>query len=123
MYVVELKYGDPGLVALAASLFMFTAFIIVLLIYEGLRNKKTRFTETYLGGEPEDIVSNPTPSPANLYWGFVRRFARVLYRAVRDRMHTGNLQDWLLFMTSWYGLLLLVSIILGAIYMVRGVYP
>ncbi len=118
--VVNIHPCDPGLIALEASLYMFTAFTIILVVYEALRNKRVRYTGTYLGGEPEDIVSNPTPSPANLYWGFIKKFAGSLYHALRDRMHTGSLQDWLLFMSSWYGLLLLLSIILTVVYVLEG---
>jgi hypothetical protein len=118
MILVHEIYSDPGLLTVYATLYLTLTLLILLIIYRMIANRRFRVTTLYLSGEPEDVINTPTPSPANLYWGFIKRLARGLYTGIRDRMHTGNLQDWVRFMASWYGFLLLLSIILGIIYMV-----
>lgn len=118
MFVYEIRYADPGLIALYLSLYMLTGFIILFIILLLVQSKKRRVTDMYLSGEPESVVKEPTPGPGNLYWGFMKRFAKRLYGYLLNRMHTGSLQDWVDFMFSWYGLLLIISIVLGIIYVV-----
>ncbi len=114
--IMTMRFMDPGVLAVYLSIYMVLAFLSIAIIYYILRTSKERTTTMYLSGESEEIVSNPTPSPSHLYWAIMSRFAAKLYDCLRERMHTGNLQDWIGFMTSWYGLLLVVSIIIGLIY-------
>lgn len=114
--ILTMRFIDPGVLAVYLSIYMVLAFLSIAIIYFIVRTGRERITTTYLSGEPEDIVSNPTPSPSHLYWAIMSRFAAKLYDCLRERMHTGNLQDWIDFMASWYGLLLVLSIIIGLIY-------
>jgi hypothetical protein len=116
--VVNIELSDPGLVALYLSIYMFTGFALLALIFLVVRSRKRRVSTLYLSGEPEEVVREPFPGPAHFYWGFMKRFARRLYDYLLNRMHTGSLQDWVDYMFSWYGLLVLISIILGIIYYV-----
>ncbi len=116
MEVIHLLFKDPGLVALYLTLYLIAFSSLLGIIFLAVASSRRRFTDTYLGGEPESVVDTTTPSPMNLYWGFIKRFGRGLYRSIRDRFHTGNLQDWISLMASWYGLLIILSIILGIIY-------
>ncbi len=114
-----LMTSDPGTVALVLSLLMWVVFGVLAVIYLAVRNNRVRRTDVYLSGEPENIVDKPSPSPANLYWGFLKKFAYGLYKQLRDKVHTGNLQDWVNFMAGWYGLLLIIAIIVGIIYLLK----
>ncbi len=116
--MVDIEFSDPGLIALYLSIYMFTGFTLLVLIFLVVKSGKRRVSPIYLSGEPEEAVEEPLPGPAHFYWGFMRRFARRLYNYLLNRMHTGSLQDWIDYMFSWYGLLVLVSIILGIIYYV-----
>lgn len=120
MYIHEIELNDPGLTALYLSLYMITGFIVLGIILLFVQSKNRRATDMYLSSEPESIISELTPGPANLYWGFMKKFARRLYDYLLNRMHTGSLQDWVDFMFSWYGLLLIISMVLGIIYVVGG---
>lgn len=115
-----IRFMDPGVLAVYLSIYMVLAFLSISIIYFIVRSGRERNTAIYLSGEPEDIASNPTPSPSHLYWAIMSRFVAKLYIYLCERMHTGNLQDWLNFMASWYGLLLLLSIIIGLIYVLVG---
>lgn len=86
-----------------------------LLIYYTLRSKRERVTEVYLAGEPESAVSMISPSIGALYWGFIRKFAKELYEDLVGELHTGSLHDWLKFISSWFGLLMLIAFITGII--------
>jgi len=114
--VVQHIIGDPGLVALYLTAYMLIALAVLVVIFIAVSSKKRRVTTIYLSGEPEDVIKEHVPAPGHLYWGFMKRFARRTYEYLVGKMHTGNLQDWINFMVSWYGLLLLLSIILGIIY-------
>ncbi len=114
--VVRHVISDPGLVALYLTAYMLIALALLTIIFVAISSKKRRVTTIYLSGEPKDVIKEHVPAPGHLYWGFVKRFARRIYEYLIERMHTGNLQDWINFMASWYGLLLLLSIILGIIY-------
>ncbi len=90
-----------------------TGFIVLLLItiYYALRSRRIRNTSVYLSGEPESVVSSITPSIASLYWGFIKKFAKSLYKVLVERVHTGSLHDWYKFLSSWFSLLLIIAII------------
>lgn len=83
----------------------------LLIIYSLISSKRVRTTAVYLSGEGEEIVSQLTPSIASLYWGFVKRFARSLYRSLVETIHTGSLHDWFKFISSWLSILILVAIV------------
>ncbi|MEM4717976.1 MAG: sodium:proton antiporter [Desulfurococcaceae archaeon] len=86
-------------------------FSILLLLFYVLKSNRTRITSVYLSGEGENVVSHITPSVGSLYWGFIKRFAKTLYRSLVEKVHTGSLHDWFKFISSWFSILLLLAII------------
>jgi hypothetical protein len=99
-----------------------TGLIVLLLIaiYYALRSRRIRSTSVYLSGEPESVVSSITPSIASLYWGFMKKFAKSLYKLLVERVHTGSLHDWFKFLSSWFSLLLIIAIIIFMIALLTG---
>lgn len=87
--------------------------LVLVALYWALKSKQVRETSVYLSGEPEGVVSEITPSVGALYWGFVKKFAKRTYQALLEKVHTGSLQDWLRFISSWFGLLVLLSVLFG----------
>lgn len=118
MKVVHLLdlFGVVTYTFIATALALVTGF----LIYYALRSKSERVTDVYLAGEPESVVSMISPSIGALYWGFVRKFAKRLYEDLVGKVHTGSLHDWLRFISSWFGLLMLIAIITGIIIILGG---
>ena len=118
MVAETIIYNNPVEVAIIASINMGIAMIILALIYYVLRPKTRRVTTVYLAGEGEEVVSSFSPSPLNLYWGFIKRFAKKLYKHFTEAMHTGNLMDWVGYMVSWYGLLIILSLLVLITYLI-----
>lgn len=89
-----------------------TGIVISLLLplYYVLRSKRIRLTNVYLSGEPENVVAFITPSIMALYWGFMKKFAKSLYRILLEGVHTGSLHDWFKFLSSWLSILLIAAI-------------
>ncbi len=111
MYIVEIKYHDPVVATIVLTINMALVLVILGIIYLLVRPKSRRVTTVYLSGEGEEIVKSISPSPLNLYWNFVKRFARTIYSYLTNAMHTGNMMDWISYMVSWYGLLILLSLV------------
>lgn len=98
------------------TLLLGVVLLVLIVIYYSLKSKRIRYTTTYLSGEPESVVSSISPSIASLYWGFMRRFAKTLYRHLVESVHTGSLHDWYRFLSSWLALLLVMAIIALALH-------
>lgn len=107
---------DPNTAVLISTLLVAIVSLVISAIYYLVKSKRVRTTELYLSGEPETVVSMVTPSIAALYWGFMKKFASNLYKALVERVHTGSLHDWYKFISSWLGLLLILSIALFLAY-------
>jgi len=103
---------SAGLVALLLA--------VITLLYYTLKSRVNRYSDLYLSGEPESVVSMLSPSIMALYWGFMRRFARSLYSVLVSRVHTGSLHDWYKFISSWFSLLLLASVIAFTVLLLLG---
>lgn len=117
--MAELMYfNNPIETAVVASINLAVAMAVLGLIYYFIRPRSRRITEVYLAGEGEEIVSSISPSPLNLYWFFIKRFAKRIYDYLVGAMHTGNLMDWVSYMVSWYGLLILISVLAVIAYIV-----
>ncbi|ADV65111.1 hypothetical protein [Desulfurococcus mucosus] len=102
---------DP---TLAASMVLAGAGLSLLAsaaLYYLLKSKSIRVTGPYLSGEGEDVVGEISPGVGSLYYGFMRRFARSLYRLLTERIHTGSLHGWFMFISSWLGFLVLLTIL------------
>ncbi len=94
--------------------------VITLLLYYMLKSRTIRISEVYLSGESESVVSMISPSVASLYWGFIKRFAKSIFNVLVTKVHTGSLHDWYKFISSWYGILLLISIVVFTTLMLIG---
>ncbi|MFZ8782979.1 MAG: sodium:proton antiporter [Desulfurococcaceae archaeon] len=94
--------------------------VVVTALYYSLKSRTTRISDVYLSGEPESVVSQLSVGVAALYWGFMKRFARVVFSTLTTRVHTGSLHDWYKFISSWFSLLLLISIVVFTVFLVIG---
>jgi len=103
--------SDPSFATLIILAGSGLSLLVASVSYYALKNKGTRISEMYLSGEGEDVVSNPSPGVGSLYYGFMKRFARGLYRLLTEKIHTGSLHDWFSFISSWLGLLVLIAIL------------
>ncbi len=88
------------------------AFLIVYII-RGFGNKgykkETEQTKVFLSGNPEYKEEKMHVKASNLYWGFTESLKWV-YK-VLDKMHTGNVSDYVL----WF------VIIMGTLFIILGV--
>ncbi len=88
--------------------------LVLYLIFRAIEPKHSprggEAVEPYIGGEHPSILSKPIVPEPNLYWAFISRNLRGLYIFLKKEMHTGRLSDWIKYMSSWFGLLLLLSL-------------
>ncbi|MEL9908362.1 MAG: sodium:proton antiporter [Desulfurococcus sp.] len=103
---------DPSIIALIILAGSGLTLLVVATLYHLLKSKTVRTTELYLSGEGENAVSNLSPGVGSLYYGFMKRFAKNLYRILIESVHTGSLHDWFNFIASWLGLLVLIAILI-----------
>lgn len=111
---------NPYELVYATTLIMGFIAIVLTLLYYGLKSRGVRNTSVYLSGEPESVVSSITPSIASLYWGFMKKFAKSLYRILVEKIHTGSLHDWFKFLSSWFSVLLIIAIIVFILALLAG---
>ncbi len=95
--------------------------LIYLLLKSSYGSSEGEAEEPYICGEPPTVVKSLTGPSEGMYWGFVKRVARSLYKYFRDLMHTGRLSDWAGYMSGWYGFLVITALILTMYVIVRGV--
>lgn len=109
---IRIYATNPIELALTLSICFVTVIVTLAVLYLLIRPKNagSRVTEIYLSGEGEEVVKSHTPSPINLYWSIMKRFLKSIYDALVMKMHTGNFMDWINFMSSWFGVLILISI-------------
>ncbi|OUJ18561.1 putative membrane protein [Methanonatronarchaeum thermophilum] len=99
-------YWDP-IVFLIAGLII---SIIVLLIYRaGAGNYTSEMAgKPYLSGNPEISKEDSHVSGENLYWGFVEGLKEFYH--VMEKMHTGIINDYILWYVGALATLLLIFI-------------
>ncbi|MGC8953132.1 MAG: sodium:proton antiporter [Desulfurococcus sp.] len=102
---------DPSITALIILAGSGLTLLVAATLYYLLKSRSVRTTELYLSGEGENVVSNLSPGVGSLYYGFMKRFAKNLYRVLAESVHTGSLHDWFNFIASWLGLLVLIAIL------------
>ncbi len=102
-------------------------FLVALILYVILETVSMKYgvrsgdaVEPYIGGEHPSVLSRPYVSQSNLYWGFIRRHLSRTYGFLKENMHTGRLSDWVKYMSSWFGLLVLISLIVLVVIVVMG---
>jgi len=91
---------------------IFTIAIVLLLMYilRGFGNKGykegTEQTKSFLSGNEEYEKEKMHVKASNVYWGFLETF-RWLYKRF-DKMHTGNVSDYVLWFVVIMGILFLI---------------
>ncbi len=97
-----------------ATLILTTGMVIVVLIgiaiFSRLVKSSSEGSEMYIGGEDEDVLSLKIPNSEALYWGLVRRVLGNTYRILRDIVHSGILNDWYIYMTLSFVVLLILAL-------------
>ncbi len=91
--------------------------VIGIAIFSRLVKSSSEGNEMYIGGEGEDILSLKVPSSEALYWGLVRRVLGNTYRIIRDVLHSGILNEWYVYMSLSF--IVLLALALAYIAMVR----
>ena len=85
------------------------AFLIVYII-RGMGKKeykeKTEQTKVFLSGNPELEKEKMHVKASNIYWGFMETFKWV-YKGL-DKMHNGNVSDYILWFVVILGILFLI---------------
>jgi hypothetical protein len=71
--------------------------------------EQTEQTKVFLSGNPEGEKEKLHVGGSNVYWGFIDSF-KWLYKAL-EKMHTGNVSDYIL----WF------VVIMGILFIVMGV--
>jgi hypothetical protein len=111
---------DPSSALTIVVALLGLSILTVSLLYYALKSKRIRVTNVYLSGEPESVVSSVTPSVSSMYWGFMKRFAKSIYRVLVEGVHTGSLHDWYRFLSSWLALLVLLAVIVFIASIIAG---
>lgn len=117
--VINLDGLDIIGLSLALTGIMLLATLIINTTVVVVRGRKISLEgdEMYIGGESEVVLEHKIPSVLALYWGIVKRSWRKAFEILRDSIHTGVLNDWLGYMSMWFGLILFMALIVVAIYM------
>jgi phosphotransferase system glucose/maltose/N-acetylglucosamine-specific IIC component len=103
---------DPFMVALLLTATTFLIGALVSLLVVLVIKNRIRVTTAYLCGESEEDFKNSlSPGSSVLFWGVPYIF-RKYYYVVRDKIHTGVLDDWFSLMTPF---LVILPIILAAL--------
>lgn len=94
-------------IAVLASTSMLITALIIYLIYLSVRSSggSEAGSEPYLCGESvNDFRDSISVGSENLFWGSTSATLRKLYEVLRDRVHTGILNDWLTYMGIWFSI-------------------
>ncbi len=73
--------------------------------------KSSKADAMYIGGEDEGILQRRVPSADAFYWGIVKRAWKDAFRILRDVIHSGRLNEWMGYMSMWFGFLVLVALL------------
>jgi len=115
---------NPIDLMLISSLLTAILLVLVIAIFRALAKKEGSSLEDssamYIGGEHENILTLKYPSTDALYWAVLKRVFRNVYNYLVNSLHTGNVLDWLKYMSMWYGFLMILAILIVMIYMVMG---
>lgn len=93
--------------SLTISAAMLLAALATILMY--LRSRRSGGSsvgqEPYLCGEGfDDFRSNFSVGSINLFWGSTSATLKKFYYVLVERVHTGILNDWLVFIGLWFAL-------------------
>ncbi len=106
---------NPVYLAIVLSIIMGLSTLVLYILFRAVIAKYSvrsgDAVEPYIGGEHPSILSRPFVAQSNLYWGFVKRNFVKAYGFLKGEMHTGRLSDWIKYMSSWLGLLLLIALV------------
>ncbi|MEM0370973.1 MAG: hypothetical protein QXG46_05380 [Ignisphaera sp.] len=118
--MIQIWILDPVTLSIVVSGLMLFVALVIAIVISLFRGGKisTEGSEMYIGGENEDVLKYRVPSVIALYWGIVKRAWRKAFEYLRDAVHTGVLNDWYGFMSSWLGFLLLIALIAILVYLI-----
>ncbi|MGB9827833.1 sodium:proton antiporter [Thermosphaera chiliense] len=109
--------NDPLVTTILVFTSMSVSFLVLLIIYQSLKSRVVRETKIYLSGEPEEVVREASPSVGNLYWGFIKKFARSIFNTLINKVQTGSIHEWFSFISSWLGILILLAVLMSILYL------
>ncbi|MDW8044502.1 MAG: hypothetical protein RMJ31_01840 [Nitrososphaerota archaeon] len=96
---------------LEVSLAMLLPAIIVLILYLTFRKSVQSSSEEkrsiFIGGEKLEPEGGFLP-PGGFYWALWNKTFSSTYRILREKIHTGVLNDWLFYMIIWFVILLIL---------------
>ncbi len=81
-----------------------------------LSRKSSEAEAMYIGGEDEEVLQRKVPSADAFYWGIVKRAWRDAFRILRDAVHSGKLNEWMGYMSMWFGFLVLVALLAATVW-------
>ena len=101
------------LASVIVSSLMVLLALIMLLTYLIVRKRISQDgSGPYLCGEDsKDFSSTLSVGSLNFYWGSIASVLRKFYEVIRDKVHTGVLNDWLSFMSIWLSIAVVVLLI------------
>lgn len=98
---------------LAWGIVFIIAFLVVFII-RGMGKKDykkgTGQTQAFLSGNPEYEKEKMHVAGANIYWGFTEALKWVYNKF--DKMHTGNISDYVLWFVIIMGIFLIVMVVI-----------
>ena len=113
MSLAKTIYIEPGLVIATLSISSLIIALIITLVVKALIRGRIAKTEMYIGGESEDVLSVKSYLSSGWYWAYVSRTMRKVVEVLRDKVHTGILNDWYIYVAFYLTILLVISLILG----------
>jgi hypothetical protein len=115
---------DPISLILFSSLFTAILLVLITLVFKAVAKKEGGSAEDtvamYIGGEHESVLALKFPTSDALYWGILKRVFRNVYSYLINSLHTGNVLDWLKYMSMWYGFLMVLAITISILFILYG---
>jgi|UniRef100_A0A7J2U4M1 hypothetical protein len=115
---------NPITLMLLTSSFIAILIALITIIFKAVAKKEGSMSEDaivmYIGGEHESILTLKFPSSDALYWAVLKRVFRNVYNYLINSLHTGNVLDWLRYMSMWYGFLMTLAIMVSILVVLYG---
>ncbi len=107
---------DPITLALILSGVVVSIGGLIASSFIALSRRSGEADAMYIGGEDEGILQRRVPSADAFYWGIVKRAWRDAFRILRDVIHSGKLNEWMGYMSMWFGFLVLVALLAAMVW-------
>ncbi len=114
MSMAVIMLNNPLELALMLSICAISVSMIVLAIARitCAGHRRGGYSEDmYLGGESSSSLRIRIPSVTAMYWGLISRAFKRTFSALRDKVHSGILNEWFYYMSIWFFLLTVIAII------------